>query len=408
MRRALPALLLLLPLLAGCASPPAAEVRARAGDLVEVDLRAWDERGVEVVNRTGVRAVLGPDVPARLPAGWDAARTEPLPPGVVAALLGSPEGALVGTPLLPAEQAYGNWSAERTIRAPLRDALPLEVDVNASAVRDGRASWAGHEWGVEVLARAGDLARVRLVAAPAAGASLEVPAYWNVHYQLWRSRLVALGPGDLSVEHAPELGRTASVGGVRYVVTQVRDEAVADGNPPHAGQALRFEAALRRIAFAPGTHPLAPDAVIVALDGQRMNLSDLRGKAVLLDFFATWCVTCKQQAPILARAREAYGANLTIVSITIDPTDTPERIAAFRADVERSAQVQFGRALPADWLFAFDPTGQAAKGFTVTILPRGVLLDAEGRIRATSLGLHPWNELRADVDGFLAPENSAR
>lgn len=398
MRRTV-ALLLLVPVLAGCTAPQA-PVRARAGDFVVLDWVAVDAEGREVENVTGARAVMGQAVPPRVPPGWEANATRPLPPGLTEALRGAAPGASVDTGLLPAAEAYGDWSEARTIRAPRVEELPREVELPGEALEGDAAQWAGHRWQVEVLERNGSRVRVLLQGGPAEGALLELPSYWNEHYQLWRSRLLSLG-AMLRVEHLAEVGHDASVGGVRYVVEEAASEVVADGNHPLAGQALRFRATLRDIAF-PGSsqHPLAPDALLVALDGTRMNVSDLRGRAVLLDFYATWCVTCKQQAPILARARAEF-PELAIVSVTIDPTDTPDRVEAFRAEVLRSTLATWGRELPADWLWAFDPTGEASKGFSVATIPREVLLDADGRIRATSVGLHPWPELEREVRGVL-------
>jgi thiol-disulfide isomerase/thioredoxin len=193
------------------------------------------------------------------------------------------------------------------------------------------------------------------------------------------------------VEHAPQPGDAALVGGVRFVVRVANGTAIADGNPPLAGQALRFEATLREVFPPAGSadHPIAPDAVLVAVDGRRFNLSDLRGQPVLLDFFATWCVTCLQQAPALARAHAEF-PNATFVSVTVDPLDGAAQIAQFRAEAAREGA-------PMNWTFAFDPTGQAARGFGVAALPRSVVLDADGRIRAASQGLRSWEELRSDL-----------
>lgn len=401
--RTLAAAALLVLLLAGCAAPQPLP-RARSGDFAVVDLVALRGDGREALNLSGQRAVLADGVPVRLPEGWDAAEVLPLPAGVRDALVGAPPGEARSTPLLPPERAFGPWDAAKTVRAPQRQEVPRVLDLPAPVeVEGGLLRWANATWRAEVLAEANGTARVRLTDAPPAGALLEFPDYWNDRYRLWRSRLAEVRDDALVVEHLAEPGRSVLVGGQPYRIGAEGAEVVADGNHPLAREALGFRVLLRELAFTgSGAHPLAPDATLVAFDGARLNLSDLRGKPALLDFYATWCVTCKQQAPVLARAREAYGDNLTIVSITIDPTDDHARVQAFRDEVRRSTLGTWGREIPADWLFAFDPAGEATRGFSVTGIPREVLLDADGRIRGTSVGLHPWPQLKAELDALVA------
>jgi cytochrome c biogenesis protein CcmG/thiol:disulfide interchange protein DsbE len=400
--RAAPVLLLLALLAAGCTAPQAAPVRARAGDFVVADLAAWDAQGNEVANVTSLHAVMASRVPSRLPEAWDANATDVLPPGVVAALTGLAPGARAETGLLQPEEAYGNWSADRAIRAPRIEVLPRDVRVNASALRADEATWAGQAWNVEVIEREGGDARVRLLAGPENGTMLELPSYWNEHYHLWRSRLAGLDEHGLHVEHLAEPGEVL-VGGVTYRVRTEATEVLADGNLPLAGQALRFRVALRDVVFAGSeAFPHIPEAMLVRATGERFNLSDLRGTPMLLDFFASWCVTCKQQAPILARSHAEFPA-LQVLSVTIDPTDDAGRLRAFQEDAERSSEAVWGRALPANWTFAFDPLGEAARGFSVAGIPREVLVDSDGRIRATSVGLHPWPELRGELEELLQP-----
>lgn len=407
-------LLLAAPVLAGCTLPAAVEPRVRAGDFIVLDLVAWDEGGSEVLRWAAQPAVAAAEVPARVPEGWNASATHALPPGLSAALLGAPPGAVVETPLLPPADAFGNWSVEKTIRAPVRERLSTVVNVTArdvvpSADGGARVHWAGGEWDAEVLGSEGDVRRVRLVAGPGdAGALLELPDYWSDRYQLWRSRLVAADDAALTVEHLAEVGRSVSVAGIDYRLGRDNDTVWADGNHPLAGRSLRFQAKALDIAF-PGSagRPVAPEALLVTVEGRAFNVSDLRGGPALLDFYATWCVTCKQQAPIYARAQEEFGDRVRIVSVSIDPTDTADRVEAFKAEARARSLLVWGRELPVNWTFAHDPTLKAAQAFSVSVLPREVLLDADGRIRGTHVGLHPWPDLKAELEAVLADAPAA-
>jgi cytochrome c biogenesis protein CcmG/thiol:disulfide interchange protein DsbE len=400
-------LLLVLPVLAGCTLPEPA-LRARAGDLVVVDLQAWDAAGGLVVNASALRAVNGDHVPVALPEGWDPNATQPLPRGVRAVLTGLAPGEERSTALLPPEQGYGPWRAERTIEVPQRAALSRVQRLPASTAflehkptgggsgpGDASVTWAHARWDVDFVDASNATVTVRLLNTPT-GALLELPDFWNDGVRLWRSRVLGGDAENLSVEHLAEPG-TVLVGGQPYRVAVANGTVLADGNHPLAREALRFRVALRGVAFAGGgAFPPAPDGALADLEGRAFRLSDLRGKPALLDFYATWCLTCKQQAPVLARAHAAH-PGLAVVSVTIDPTDTPARVRAFQEDVAPGAP-----GLSLNWTWASDPSGEVAPAFGVARIPRGVLLDAEGRVRSASVGLHPWEELEAELAALPA------
>lgn len=64
--------------------------------------------------------------------------------------------------------------------------------------------------------------------------------------------------------------------------------------------------------------PQAPPFSLRSLDGRMVRLSDYRGKAVVLDFWATWCKPCRASMPHLNDMQDRYGARLVVVGVSID------------------------------------------------------------------------------------------
>lgn len=72
----------------------------------------------------------------------------------------------------------------------------------------------------------------------------------------------------------------------------------------------------------------APPAVLVTLDGRRIATADLKGQVVILTFWATWCVPCRRELPLLSAYAQAHAAQgLTVLAFSLD---TPEDLARVR------------------------------------------------------------------------------
>jgi cytochrome c biogenesis protein CcmG, thiol:disulfide interchange protein DsbE len=128
----------------------------------------------------------------------------------------------------------------------------------------------------------------------------------------------------------------------------------------------------------------APPLVLADLGGRDVSLASLRGKAVVLNFWATWCPPCKEELPAFAEAwRASRGRCLEIVGVTEEST----REDAI-AEVQRM-EVPFPILL--------DPDGAVARAFGVTGYPRTYLIDAEGRIRKIFSGKVSRERLEAGL-----------
>ena len=92
----------------------------------------------------------------------------------------------------------------------------------------------------------------------------------------------------------------------------------------------------------------APDFKLKDLDGKTMRLSDLKGKAVLLNFWATWCPPCKIEIPWFVDLQKQYGPQgLQVLGVAMDDAK-PEQIAAFTKQMQVNYPVLIGNDEVAD------------------------------------------------------------
>ena len=124
------------------------------------------------------------------------------------------------------------------------------------------------------------------------------------------------------------------------------------------------------------------------VSGERVDLDDLRGRVVMVDFWSSWCVACRVEAADLAQVyREYNNADVEFVGIAVwdRPADADEHID--RYDVT--------------YLNILDPRGTMAVSYGVRGVPEKFFLDTEGRIIRKLIGPVSAEELRGILDGLL-------
>jgi thiol-disulfide isomerase/thioredoxin len=159
-----------------------------------------------------------------------------------------------------------------------------------------------------------------------------------------------------------------------------------------------FHMARRKGAFAT-THvtqfSVAPDFSLESLDGKTMRLSDFRGKAVLLNFWATWCSPCKIEMPWFVDLQQKYGAQgLQIVGVAMDDA-SKEDIAKFAKDMGVNYPVLLGK----------EAVGDSYGG--IPALPESFYIGRDGKVVDKVLGLKGKAEIEDDIKKALNTQPAA-
>ncbi len=135
---------------------------------------------------------------------------------------------------------------------------------------------------------------------------------------------------------------------------------------------------------------LAPDFTLQSLDDKTVRLSDFRGKAVLLNFWATWCAPCKIEMPWFVDLQNRYGAEgLQVVGVAMDDA-SPNDITKFANALGVNYPILVGK----------DAVGNAYGG--VQFLPSTFYIGRDGKIVAKVFGLKTKNEIEDNIKKALA------
>uniref|UniRef100_UPI0039A49D41 TlpA family protein disulfide reductase n=1 Tax=Ornithobacterium rhinotracheale TaxID=28251 RepID=UPI0039A49D41 len=115
----------------------------------------------------------------------------------------------------------------------------------------------------------------------------------------------------------------------------------------------------------------APQFTLPSIDGKKVSLSDLKGKPVYVDIWATWCGPCKAEIPSLKNLEEKYGDKIHFVSLSVDEPNTKEKWIEFVKEKDlKGIQIMSENDWRNDFVQALEVKG----------IPRFVLIDAQGNI----------------------------
>ncbi|MCB0209077.1 MAG: TlpA family protein disulfide reductase [Anaerolineae bacterium] len=125
---------------------------------------------------------------------------------------------------------------------------------------------------------------------------------------------------------------------------------------------------------APIAGHLAPDFELVSVDGETMRLSDLKGKPVILNFWATWCGPCRSEFPEFQKAAVDNADRLVILGINNTSADNPNAIPEFLDEM--------GITFP----ILLDSDREVVDAYNILGLPTTIFIDDQGVVNEVFTG----------------------
>jgi len=126
----------------------------------------------------------------------------------------------------------------------------------------------------------------------------------------------------------------------------------------------------------------APDFALVDLNDKPVKLSDLRGKVVFLNFWATWCKPCKEEMPSMEVLHKNFEKDgLAVLAVSIDRVTTTKDITPFLKSMNLTFPV------------LVDSWGRTDMPYKRTGVPETFIIDREGVIREIVIGPRDWTRL---------------
>jgi cytochrome c biogenesis protein CcmG/thiol:disulfide interchange protein DsbE len=124
-----------------------------------------------------------------------------------------------------------------------------------------------------------------------------------------------------------------------------------------------------------------------ALSGEPVDLHRFTGKPVVINFFASWCVPCRQEAAGTARIGHEFGARVQMLGIAIDD--------------KRTGAMRFASHYGWNWPIVFDPSDDLAYRYDIGGKPTTIVLDQQGRIAWQHIGKVGTRPVTQVLDALL-------
>ncbi|MDP2932262.1 MAG: TlpA disulfide reductase family protein [Chloroflexota bacterium] len=126
----------------------------------------------------------------------------------------------------------------------------------------------------------------------------------------------------------------------------------------------------------PSSNSAAPDFKLADLNGNTVALSDLRGKPVLLNFWATWCPPCREEVPLIEEINQEWTSKgLVVLTVSLDDS----------ADTVKDFVQNYGLT----FTVLHDREQRVAQTYGIQGIPTTLFIDKDGNIRARTVGAFP-------------------
>jgi cytochrome c biogenesis protein CcmG/thiol:disulfide interchange protein DsbE len=132
------------------------------------------------------------------------------------------------------------------------------------------------------------------------------------------------------------------------------------------------------------------DYVLQDMDGHSVKLENLRGRPILLNFWATWCGPCKAEIPWFVEFADKYRGRLAVVGVSVD--DAPEDMRTFASTFHVNYPLLVGAP----------ERGLRVKYEADEVIPISWLIRADGTVQAKAQGIHPKAWFESNLSAMLA------
>jgi peroxiredoxin len=137
----------------------------------------------------------------------------------------------------------------------------------------------------------------------------------------------------------------------------------------------------------------APTFSLTGSDGKIHDLKTLRGNPVVLNFWASWCGPCRDEAPSFVKLHEQFGDRLRIIAVNLTATDSVQSAKEFAQNYKFAFPV------------LFDTDGKVAASYKIRPIPSTIFIDRRGIITDGVLGSLSWDDLETRSSALLeSPE----
>ena len=130
---------------------------------------------------------------------------------------------------------------------------------------------------------------------------------------------------------------------------------------------------------AQATKNIAPDFTLKSQTGKNLKLSELRGKVIMINFWASWCGPCRQEMPVLDQLYKHYRPlDFTVLGVNVE--QNPDDAKSLLKDVSVSFPI------------LFDKENKVSKLYNIKGMPSTVLVDRDGNVRYVHIGYQSGTE----------------